>query len=110
MEKACNISDIPSGTMKGFTVNDNYILVANVDGNFYAVDAVCTHMSGFIPVGKLEKKFIISCPTHGAQYDVKTGKLIKDVDEEIKEATGSGASDLQIYEVSIKDDSIFIDL
>jgi nitrite reductase/ring-hydroxylating ferredoxin subunit len=110
MEKACNISDVSPGTMKGFTVKDKYILVARVDGNFYAVDAICPHMSGFIPVGKLEKKFIISCPTHGAQYDVTTGKLIKDVDDEIKEATGSGASDLQIYEVSIKDGSVFIDL
>jgi len=110
MEKVCNISDIPQGTMKGFTVNDKYILIASVNGNFYAVDAVCPHMSGFIPVGKLEKKFIISCPTHGAQYDVKTGKLIKDVDEEIKEATGKGASDLHIYEVLIKDGSVFIDL
>ena len=110
MEMVCNISDVPLDTMKGFNVKDNYVLVANVDDNFHVVDAVCPHMSGFIPVGKLENNFIISCPTHGAQYDVKTGKLIKDVDEEIKEATGSGASDMQIYEVSIKDDSIFIDL
>ena len=56
----CNISDVPLDTMKGFNVKDNYVLVANVDDNFYVVDAVCPHMSGFIPVGKLENNFIIS--------------------------------------------------
>jgi len=61
MEMVCNISDVPLDTMKGFNVKDNYVLVANVDDNFYVVDAVCPHMSGFIPVGKLENNFIISC-------------------------------------------------
>lgn len=110
MEKVCDVSDVPISSMKGFPVKDKYVLIANVDGSFYAVNAICPHMNGFIPVGKLEEKKIISCPTHGAQYDVTTGKLLKDVDEEIKSATGSGASDLQTYNLSVKDKSIFIDI
>lgn len=109
MEEVCGVSDINSGSMKGFPIKDKYVLIANVDGSFYAVDAVCPHMSGFIPVGNLEKG-IISCPTHGAQYDVKTGKLLKDVDEEIRLATESGASDLQAYKLSITNGIIFIDI
>ncbi len=110
MEKVCNVSDISKSSMKGFPVKDKYVLIANVDGSFYAVDAICPHMNGFIPVGKLENNKIISCPTHGAEYDVTTGKLLKDVDEEIKSATGSGASDLNTYELSVQNGSIFIDL
>lgn len=109
MEKVCDISDISRSSMKGFPVKDKYVLIANIKGNFYAVDAICPHMNGFLPVGTLEKN-IISCPTHGAQYNVKTGKLVKDIDEELKLATGSGASDLQTYKLSIKNGSIFIDI
>ena len=110
MEKVCNVLDISKSSMKGFPVKDKYVLIANIEGNFYAVDAICPHMNGFIPVRNLERNNVISCPTHGAQYDVTTGKLLKDVDEEIKLATGSGASDLQTYELSIEKGSIFIDI
>lgn len=109
MEKVCNVSDVPRSSIKGFSVKDKYVIISNIKSKFYAIDAVCSHMSGFLPVGKLEDDHIISCPTHGAKFDLKTGKLVKDVDEEIKEATKSGASDLQSYEVHINNESIFID-
>ena len=91
MEKACEVSDISEGKMLGVTVKGNYILIANVGGNFYAVDSVCPHLGGFLPIGKLEGNTII-CPVHGAEYDVTTGKMLKDVPRMIKIATGRGAS------------------
>jgi nitrite reductase/ring-hydroxylating ferredoxin subunit len=107
MEKVCSVLDVPEGKMKGFTVGSKYILIANFDGNFYALDAVCPHRGGYLPVGKLEKK-ILTCPVHGAEYDITTGKLLKDVSEEVKEITGSGASDLDIYKTLIMENSIYI--
>ena len=107
MEKVCNVLDVPEGKMKGFTVGSKYILIANIDGNFYAVSAVCPHRGGYLPVGTL-KKNILSCPVHGAEYDVTTGKLIKDVNIEVKLATRSGAHDLSSYKILIKENSIYI--
>ena len=40
--KLTKIANIPNGSMKGFSVSDNQILVANVDGRFYAMDAICS--------------------------------------------------------------------
>lgn len=57
-EKVCDVSDVPEGTMNGFTVKNAYILLANVDGDFYAVTAVCPHMGGYIPIGVLDGKII----------------------------------------------------
>jgi len=108
MEKVCNISDVPEGTMRGFTVGFRYILLGNVDGNFYAMDAVCSHHGGYLPIGKLEKNIVI-CPVHGSQFDVTTGKLVKDVPRLIKMSTGGGAHDLNSYKVSIEDGSVFIE-
>lgn len=107
MEKVCNVSDVPEGAMRGFTVEYRYILLANVGGKFYAVDAVCPHMGGYLPIGKLENNIII-CPVHGSQYDVTTGKLVKDVPSLLKIVTGGGSRDLNSYEVEIKDEEVFI--
>jgi 3-phenylpropionate/trans-cinnamate dioxygenase ferredoxin component len=108
LERVCNISDVSEGSMKGFTVKSKYILIAKVEGKFYAVNAVCPHRGGYLPVGVLENN-IITCPVHGAQFNVTDGKLYKDVTDEIKKVTGSGAHNLQSYKVSIKDESVFIE-
>jgi nitrite reductase/ring-hydroxylating ferredoxin subunit len=107
MEKVCSVLDVSEGKMKGFTVGSKYILIANVDGNFYAVAAVCPHRGGYLPVGTLNKN-ILKCPVHGAEFDVTTGKLLKDVSEEVKDITGSGASDLDTYKTLIMENSIYI--
>ncbi len=45
---------------------------------------------------------------HGAEYDITTGKLLKDVSQEVKEIAGSGASDLGTYRTLIMENSIYI--
>ena len=109
MEKVCKTADVPKGAMKGYTVKDRQILVANVDGGFYAVEALCPHMSGYLPSGKLEKSEVV-CPVHRARYDVTTGKLVKNVDTLVKVATGHGGKDIQTYSVKVESDDILIDL
>jgi 3-phenylpropionate/trans-cinnamate dioxygenase ferredoxin subunit len=109
MEKVCKASDVPKAAMKGFTVKGRQILVANVEGNFYAVDAICSHMKGYLPSGKLEKNEVI-CPVHRARYDVRTGKLMKNVPAIMRVATGGGAKDLQTFKVQVEADDILVDV
>ena len=59
--------------MKHVEVNNREILVANVDGKFYAIDDRCSHMNAPLSRGGLRGK-IVTCPQHGAQFDVTTGK------------------------------------
>ncbi len=107
MEKVCNVSDVPEGMMRGFTVKFRYLLLANLGGKFYAMDAVCPHMGGYLPIGKFENG-VVTCPVHGSQYDVKTGKLVKDVSGLLKIVTGGGSRDLNSYNVEVKDESVFV--
>src|SRR5512136_3162306 len=109
MERVCKVSDVPKAAMKGFTVKGRQILVANVDGSFYAVDAICPHMNGYLPSGKLDKNEVV-CPVHRARYDVTTGKLMKNVPAIMRVATGGDAKDLQMFKVKVEADDILVDI
>lgn len=68
-------NEIPTGTMKSYSVGGKQILVANIDGKLYAINNVCTHAGGDLSKGKLEGR-IVTCPRHGSKFDVTTGKSI----------------------------------
>ncbi|MFA5015319.1 MAG: non-heme iron oxygenase ferredoxin subunit [Actinomycetota bacterium] len=67
--------DIPEGKMKAVSIQDKELVVVNYEGNYYAINRICTHMDGDLSKGKLEGK-IITCPRHGSRFDVTTGKSI----------------------------------
>lgn len=60
------------------------IIVFNVEGSFYAIEDVCTHDGGILSEGDLDGCEII-CPRHGAQFDIRTGKVtVSPAEEDIK--------------------------
>jgi len=93
--------------MKGFTVENKQILIANVGGTFYAIDAVCSHMNGYLPSGELKNNIVI-CPIHRAQFDVTTGKVYKNVNIMFKLSTGRVATNLNSYQVIVEGNNIKI--
>jgi len=73
--EVAQVNEVPTGTMKSYSVGGKQILVANIDGKLYAINSVCTHAGGDLSKGKLEGK-IVTCPRHGSKFDVTTGKSI----------------------------------
>ncbi len=69
------VADIPAGTVKGFTVEGQYIAVANLGGKFYAIAGKCTHMKGDLGKGRLDGNVVI-CPRHGSRFDMTSGKCV----------------------------------
>ena len=109
MEKACAVTEIPDGAMKGFVVKDIKILIAHIDGTFYAVQGQCTHRGGPLAEGVLHNR-VVTCPWHKAQFDVRNGKLVRDVGGVMKVLTAGGAKDLQTYPVAVKNGFVFVDV
>lgn len=72
--KAAKTDDFSGEHKKLVTVNEKKILLALVEGKYYAVDNTCTHMGGSLYNGKLDG-FNVVCPRHGSTFDVRTGKL-----------------------------------
>ncbi|MFN0096992.1 MAG: Rieske (2Fe-2S) protein [Dehalococcoidia bacterium] len=68
-------SEIPVGKSKDYEVGDHHILVANVNGAFYAVEDRCSHDDAPLADGKVMMRTCeLECPRHGARFDLKTGR------------------------------------
>lgn len=67
------ISEIPAGEGREFTVGDRILAVFNVDGTFHVLDGICPHAGGPLAKGALTG-CIVTCPWHGWQFDVATGR------------------------------------
>ncbi len=97
---AGKISDIPSGKMIKVSIDGKDILVANIDGKYCATDDTCTHSGSSLSEGKLDE-CTITCGWHGAQFDCKTGKLIK---------FPAKIRDLASYSVVVESDTVFVEM
>jgi len=74
--KVAETAEIPVGKMKKVELGGKEILIANVDGKYYAIPDRCTHRAGDLSIGSLDGK-VVTCPLHGAKFDVTTGKNIR---------------------------------
>ena len=75
--KVADTSALPAGKMMVVTAGDKEILLANVDGAYYAITNKCTHLGGSLVKGNLNGS-VVTCPRHGAQFDVKTGQAVSE--------------------------------
>jgi 3-phenylpropionate/trans-cinnamate dioxygenase ferredoxin subunit len=75
--KVLNTSDLPLGKMTKVVMGNQEVLIANVAGSYYAIANKCNHLGGSLANGKLVGS-IVTCPWHGAQYDVKTGQAVRE--------------------------------
>jgi nitrite reductase/ring-hydroxylating ferredoxin subunit len=73
--RVASTSEKETGKTKKVSAGDIEVLIVNVYGNFYAVDTLCTHYGGDLSEAKLEGN-ILTCPIHGAKFDVTTGKVV----------------------------------
>ena len=48
------LEDVPPGTVKTFFVGDQHLALANVDGEIYAIQDVCTHDGGPLGDGEID--------------------------------------------------------
>jgi nitrite reductase/ring-hydroxylating ferredoxin subunit len=90
-------SDVSPGGMKWVSVDGERRVLANVEGAFYALSDVCGHRNAPLSRGKLDG-YLIECPLHYAQFDVRTGELVN----------GPVSTTVPIYEVRIDGDTVYI--
>ncbi len=78
-----------------FTVGERTICIANVNGEYCALDNVCPHQGGPLGMGLLDGSKIV-CPWHGWQIEARTGKA------ENAQAT------VPVFELRIEGDDVLV--
>jgi 3-phenylpropionate/trans-cinnamate dioxygenase ferredoxin component len=66
-------SDVPPGSGRVVVALGRVLALFNLEGEYFAVDNSCPHRGGPLGEGHLAG-CIVTCPWHGWQFDVKTGK------------------------------------
>lgn len=91
------LSDLPPGAQMHVELDGEEILLCNYDGDYYAVGYYCTH--AYMPLeGGYMEDGCVSCPFHGAQFDLKDGSVV------MPPAFGG----LRTYPVKLIDDTIAV--
>jgi 3-phenylpropionate/trans-cinnamate dioxygenase ferredoxin component len=102
--KAARIADVPSGSTLRVEHGGDAVLVANLDGSFYAISDTCTHQGGTLSQGTIEDG-IVTCPRHGSRFDVRTGKNMRG--PKILLVRGK-TDDVKSYPVKVEGDDILV--
>ncbi len=88
-------TEIPSGEMKLVDLDGEEVVIANVDGAFFAFGNVCTHVGGPLVEGELQGE-AVTCPWHASVFNVKSGEVLKEPAED----------PIPTYEVRVEGDEI----
>jgi nitrite reductase/ring-hydroxylating ferredoxin subunit len=76
--EVAKVNEIPSGKMKHIELDGKEIVVSNVNGKYYAMDDRCGHMNALLSMGNVSNDNLVTCPFHGARFDVTNGKKVKE--------------------------------
>ena len=75
--EVAKIDEVPPGRMKHIELDGKEIMIVNLDGKFYALNDRCSHTNAPLSMGHIQDG-IITCPMHGARFDITTGKKVSD--------------------------------
>ncbi len=73
--KAVQAGDIKPGERKIVEVAGQFVAIFNVDGQYYAIEDICSHDGGPVAEGDLDG-YEIACPRHGAHFDIRDGRVL----------------------------------
>lgn len=74
--KAASVDSIPPGSMQTCIVRGKKIAIANIDGDFFAIDDTCSHEECSLGTEGFLDQNVVTCGCHGAQFDVTNGDVI----------------------------------
>jgi nitrite reductase/ring-hydroxylating ferredoxin subunit len=96
--RAAKVAELPAGSVREFQIEGQAIALANVGGKIYAINNTCLHRGGPLGQGALDGK-VVTCPWHGWEYDVTTGKVIQNPQARV-----------DCYPTEVRGEDIFVDV
>ena len=71
--KLLDSNTLNPGQMMRVSTEEQAVLLANVNGELYAIEDQCSHEDASLYNGAL-KGDCVECPLHGSRFDLKTGQ------------------------------------
>ena len=96
--KVGEVGELDPGEKKQLDLDGLEVALFNVDGEFFCIEDVCTHDGAPLCHGKFAGEEI-TCPRHGARFNVKTGAAL----------SMPAFEAVTTYEVSIEGSDLMID-
>lgn len=96
LHAVAGVDEFDDGECKLVEVDETEIAVWQLDGEYYALDNVCTHQGGPLCDGRTEDHYVY-CPWHGHQFDLETG-----------EHGQLDRLDTETFEVVVDDGDVFV--
>jgi 3-phenylpropionate/trans-cinnamate dioxygenase ferredoxin subunit len=98
-QRVIDVTEVPDPGKTLVEVEGDMVALFHVDGQWHALDDVCTHDGGPLADGEL-RNHTISCPRHGAKFDVRTGAAL----------TMPAVRPTRAHEVRVEDGGVWIRL
>ena len=102
--KVLDTAELPENTMVMVVAAGKEMLLANVAGTCYAIAHKCSHAGGSLSKGALNGG-VVTCPRHGAQFDVTTGQAVGDAKVAILKFP---VKDVESYPVKVEGGAILV--
>lgn len=90
-------SDLKEGGMEFARVKGKPVLLIRKNGEIYTLFGKCKHMGCRLSKGTFSGEFILKCPCHGWEYDIRSGEYQGEADEV-----------LDMYENRVEDGDILV--
>jgi len=97
--KACNVADVEENSFRKFEVNGVPLLIANVEGQFFAYPPLCPHMAEPLEISGVCDGKVLTCTKHLWQWEMRTGNPM-----------GMAERELLMYPVSMNGTDVMVDL
>lgn len=69
------VREVPEGALVRVERPPFHLLVTRVEGRPYAIEDACPHSGASLCEGRLDG-WVVTCPGHGWEIDVRTGEVI----------------------------------
>ena len=72
----CSAADVSPGSALKVETGSLVLAVFNVDGEYYAMDDLCTHGPGSLSEGYIDGD-VIECNFHQGAFNIRTGEVVR---------------------------------
>ena len=97
--RAAALDEIPAGGGKLVEIQGVRIALFLLDGEYYAIEDVCTHDGGPLVEGEIVNGCQVQCPRHGARFDIRTGAAL----------SLPAFTPTNVFEVKIEGDELWVE-